>query len=341
MQFSHSNLQPADSRGIARAVELLRAGEAVALPTETVYGLGGDGLRESALAKIFEIKGRPRFDPLILHVTSLAEAEALTLEWPAEARRLAEKFWPGPLTLVLPKRDIVPHLATSGQPTAALRCPSHPVMRQVIAEFGGPIAAPSANRFGRISPTTAAAVATELGTDVPLILDAGPCAVGLESTIVGWHEGRPLLLRAGGLPREDIEAITGPLERLAAVESSPLAPGQLKSHYAPRKPLLIVNRTDFHEVAADIPADARIGLLTFARQTLPSLSHEFPASFPAPSRTLDLSPTGNLAEAATRFFGALRELDEDSTVDRILAIRLPDHGLGLAINERLSRAEHR
>ncbi|PTX99603.1 threonylcarbamoyl-AMP synthase [Verrucomicrobia bacterium LW23] len=332
-----ANIQPADARGMALAVELLRAGEAVALPTETVYGLGADGLRESALAQIFEIKGRPRFDPLILHVTGLTEAEALTLDWPADARRLAAAFWPGPLTLVLPKRDAVPHLATSGLPSAALRCPAHPVMREVIARFGGPIAAPSANRFGRISPTTAAAVAAELGGAVPLVLDAGPCEVGLESTIIGWHEGEPLLLRAGGLPREAIEAITGPLRRPEAVESSPLAPGQLKSHYAPRKPLRVceMGATTATTAPESHESTERVGLLTFAG-LIPG-GQARAGSF---ARVLDLSPSGNLAEAATRFFSALRQLDEDPAIDRIIATALPTHGLGLAINERLARAEH-
>jgi L-threonylcarbamoyladenylate synthase len=217
---------------ISRAVELLRQGQVIGLPTETVYGLAGDGLNPTALARIFEVKQRPLFDPLILHFADMAGAFDLAEQIPIAARELAQRFWPGPLTLVLRKRDIVPDLATSGLPHVALRVPAHPVAQAVLRAFGGPLAAPSANRFGRISPTDAQAVQSELRDTVPLILDGGPCAVGLESTVLFISEHRPVLLRAGGISLEEIESVVGPVQRAAPVDERPQAPGQLKHHYA-------------------------------------------------------------------------------------------------------------
>jgi L-threonylcarbamoyladenylate synthase len=308
---------------ILRAVELLRQGQVVGLPTETVYGLAGDGLNPVALARIFEVKQRPLFDPLILHFADMAGAFALAEQIPTAARELAQRFWPGPLTLVLRKREIVPDLATSGLPNVALRVPAHPVAQALLRAFGGPLAAPSANRFGRISPTDAQAVRTELGDAVPLILDGGPCAVGLESTVLFISEHQPVLLRAGGIPLEEIEAVVGPVQHATPVEDRPLSPGQLKHHYAPRKPLRLVRDI------VEIPSQTDIGWLAFGRQN---------ASAVFLGAVENLSPSGDLREAAVNFFHALRALDDDPRVGTIYAMVLPAHGLGLAINERLERA---
>ena len=318
-----NNVAAPTAEAISRAVELLRAGQVVGLPTETVYGLAGDGLNPAALARIFEVKQRPLFDPLILHFADAAGAFALAEKIPDAARELAERFWPGPLTLVLRKKEIVPDLATSGLPEVALRVPAHPVAQALLRAFGGPLAAPSANRFGRISPTDAQAVRAELGDAVPLILDGGPCAVGLESTVLLISDQAPMLLRAGGIPLEEIEAIVGPVQHATPVDDKPQAPGQLKHHYAPRKPLRLVAR------AGEIPMRADIGWLAFGAAD----------SFPGVME--NLSPNGDLREAAANFFRGLRALDDDSQVSGIYAMALPAQGLGLAINERLERAAHR
>jgi L-threonylcarbamoyladenylate synthase len=317
-----NNIAAPTAEAIARAVGLLRAGEVVGMPTETVYGLAGDGLNPAALARIFEVKQRPLFDPLILHFADAESAFAVAETVPDLARKLAEKFWPGPLTLVLRKKDVVPALATSGLPNVALRVPAHPVAQALLRAFGGgPLAAPSANRFGRISPTDALAVHAELGQPLSLILDGGPCAVGLESSVLYVAEPIPVLLRAGGIPVEEIEAITGPLRRGAPVEERPLAPGQLKHHYAPRKPL------EFVDSAAKIPSRAGVGWLAFgpAREAFPGVIE-------------NVSPAADLREAAANFFRALRTLDDDPRVAEIHAVRFPEAGLGAALNERLERA---
>jgi len=316
-----NNIAAPSANAIARAVELLRAGQVIGLPTETVYGLAGDGLNPAALARIFEVKQRPLFDPLILHFADAGSAFAVAAAVPEIARQLAEKFWPGPLTLILRKKEIVPDLATSGLPNVALRVPAHPVAQALLRAFGGPLAAPSANRFGRISPTDAQAVHVELGRSIPLILDGGPCAVGLESTVLYVAEHPPVLLRAGGIPVEEIEAITGPVRHGVPVEDRPQSPGQLKHHYAPRKPL------EFVADAAKIPSRPDIGWLAFGPVT-----RKFPGVIE------NVSPGGNLREAAANFFRALRSLDDHPRVAEIYAARFPETGLGLAINERLERA---
>jgi len=308
---------------ILRAVELLRRGQVVGLPTETVYGLAGDGLDPAALARIFEVKRRPLFDPLILHFADAAGAFDLAEQVPTSARELAQHFWPGPLTLVLRKKRRVPDLATSGLPNVALRVPAHPVAQAVLRAFGGPLAAPSANRFGRISPTDAQAVLTELGDAVPLILDGGPCAVGLESTVLFLSEHQPVLLRAGGIPVEEIEALVGPLRHATRADDRPQAPGQLMHHYAPRKPLRLVREI------AEIPSQPDSGWLAFGTLN---------AAVPFLGVVENLSPASDLREAAANFFRALRALDDDPRVGALYAMPLPAHGLGLAINERLERA---
>jgi L-threonylcarbamoyladenylate synthase len=317
-----NNIAAPSAEAIARAVALLRAGEVIGMPTETVYGLAGDGLNPVALARIFETKHRPLFDPLILHFADMASAFDVAGQVPTVARELAQRFWPGPLTLVLRKRDIVPDLATSGLPNVAVRVPAHPVAQELLRAFGGgPLAAPSANRFGRISPTDARAVHAELGQSIPLILDGGPCAVGLESSVLYVAQSPPVLLRAGGVPVEEIEAITGPVRHGSPVEDRPLAPGQLKSHYAPRKPLTLV------EDAAKIPSRADAGWLAFG-----AVTRTFAGVIE------NVSPSGDLREAAANFFRAMRTLDDNPRVCELYAATFPATGLGLAINERLERA---
>jgi L-threonylcarbamoyladenylate synthase len=318
-----NNVVAATPEAVSRAAELLREGQVIGLPTETVYGLAGDGLNPAALARIFEIKQRPLFDPLILHFADADSAFLLAARVPDAARELARQFWPGPLTLILPKVDAVPDLATSGLPTVALRVPIHPVAQAVLRAFSHPLAAPSANRFGRISPTDAPAVSAELGAAVPLILDGGPCLIGVESTVLDLSGEKPVLLRAGGVSVEQLEAIIGPVERARAVDERPLAPGQLKHHYAPRKPLRLVRNVE------EIPPRADIGWLVFGE---PSAA--------IPGLMKNLSPGGDLNEAAANFFRFLRTLDDDPHVAELYAMPLPAHGLGMAINERLERAAH-
>ena len=318
-----NNVAKPTEEAILRAVNLLREGQVVGLPTETVYGLAADGLNPTALARIFEVKQRPLFDPLILHLAESESAFRLAERVPETARRLAERFWPGPLTLVLPKKEIVPDLATSGLPNVALRVPAHPVAQALLTAFGGPLAAPSANRFGRISPTDARAVYMELGETVPLILDGGPCHIGLESTVIDLSGETPVLLRAGGITIEEIESIIGPLQRATPVDERPLGPGQLKHHYAPRKPLRLVREV------TEIPTQPDTGWLAYGLQ-----------SSPFPGVVENLSSSGDMREAAANLFRALRTLDDDARVTTIYAVPLPSNGLGLAINERLERAAH-
>ena len=308
------------AQSIAEAARLLRAGGLVAFPTETVYGLGGDATNERAVAAIFEAKGRPQFNPLISHVLDAGEARRL-VRWNDVADRLAARFWPGPLTLVLPRASGSPIalLATAGLDTAAIRAPSHPVAQALIRAAGRPLAAPSANRSGAISPTRAEHVAESLGERVALILDGGPCTVGVESTVLDLSTMTPTLLRPGGATREAIEAVIGPVALSDAVASgeSPLkSPGQLTSHYAPGRPLRLE--------ATTVEADE--GLLAFGRDV------------PEGARlTRNLSAAGDLGEAAANLFAMLRALDQRG-INRIAVMPIPQAGLGLAINDRLRRA---
>jgi L-threonylcarbamoyladenylate synthase len=301
---------------VALAAEKLKAGELVAFPTETVYGLGADAGNDRAVAAIFAAKGRPSFNPLIVHVGERAIAERLAC-FDARAERLADRHWPGPLTLVLPRRaeSGVSLLASAGLDTLALRLPRHPVAAALLAAFGGPIAAPSANPSGRLSPTTAAHVADWLGGELAAILDGGPTSIGLESTIVDLSGPTARLLRPGGLPAEEIEILIGPLAG-AAPEATPRAPGMLASHYAPDLPL----RLNVASVAGDE------ALLAFG-----------PAPLGGPATALNLSPAGELAEAAANLFAYLRRLDA-SGARAIAVMPIPDRGLGRAINDRLARA---
>lgn len=305
---------------IEEAARLIRAGELVAFPTETVYGLGGDATNERAVAKIFEAKGRPQFNPLISHVLDAGEARRF-VQWSDTADRLAAHFWPGPLTLVLPRAESSPIalLATAGLDTIAIRAPAHPIAQALIRAAGRPIAAPSANRSGAVSPTRAEHVADSLGDRVKLILDGGPCEVGVESTVLDLTTATPTLLRPGGATREAIEAVIGPVALSDAIPNGDAArksPGQLESHYAPARPV----RLNATTVAADE------GLLAFGPQA------------PAGARyTLNLSPQGDLTEAAANLFAQLRALDRPD-IARIAVMPIPQTGLGLAINDRLRRA---
>jgi L-threonylcarbamoyladenylate synthase len=309
-------IAPADSEAIARAAALLRGGRLVAFPTETVYGLGGDATNDHAVAAIFAAKGRPRFNPLIVHVPGLAEAEAFAV-FDARARNLAAHFWPGPLSLVLPRRDGggLSLLASAGLHTVAVRAPSHPVAQALLRATGRPVAAPSANRSGRISATEAAHVAAELGERVTLILDGGRCPVGLESTVLDLTGETPVLLRPGGVPLEALEALFGPIAA-AAGTGLPKSPGMLASHYAPLLPLRL-------DAVGARPGEA---LLAFG--------HDPPPGF---AEVLWLSRSGDLAEAAANLFAMLRRLDR-AFFTGIAVMPIPEHGLGRAINDRLRRA---
>jgi L-threonylcarbamoyladenylate synthase len=306
-----------DPAALARAAELLRTGGLVAFPTETVYGLGADARNARAVARIFEAKGRPSFNPLISHCADAQEAFAHG-RFDTRARALAEAFWPGPLTLVVPRAadSAIAELTGAGLPTLALRVPGGELARRLIAAAGRPIAAPSANRSGSISPTTARHVADSLGDAVDLILDGGPCTVGVESTVIDVSGERPALLRPGGVAREELEAAAGPLVDPLQDPEAPSSPGQLASHYAPHARLRL-NATDprpdeaLLAFGAEVPAGAKV--------------------------TANLSPTGDLREAAANLFGLLHALDR-AEVRGIAAMPVPETGLGAAINDRLRRA---
>ena len=308
------------------AVELLRQGEAVALPTETVYGLAADALNPIAVAKIFEAKGRPRFDPLIIHLPDPGWLEKVADPLEQDRRlvsSLAEKFWPGPFTMVLPKHDIIPEIVTAGLETVAVRISAHPIFSEIVSAFGKPLSAPSANRFGRISPTTAKHVLDELNGHIPLIIDAGPTTHGIESTIVAVHDGKIDILRRGPITSEQLSKFG---EVGIATEREKISvPGQLPSHYAPKTPLRIVdNLKSFTPMTNE-----RYALLAWT----PIKNDE---RFVA---IRNLSRQQDLREAAANLFRYLRELDA-LDVDLIVAERVPGEGLGAAILDRLQRASH-
>jgi L-threonylcarbamoyladenylate synthase len=307
-------LQP---REIDEAARLIREGRLVAFPTETVYGLGGDATNDRAVAAIFEAKGRPRFNPLIVHLPDAAAAEALA-RFDARARLVAARFWPGPLSLVLPRRAEAPVslLASAGLDTLALRVPAHPLAEALLRAVARPVAAPSANRSGRVSPTTAAHVAAELDGRIDAILDGGPCKVGVESTVLDLTAERPRLLRPGGVPLEDLTAAVGAVDIATEAAHPPLAPGMLVSHYAPSLPLRL-------NVRGVRPGEALI-----------AFGPDAPAGA---AETIYLSRSGDLIEAAANLFAALRALDRPPFT-AIVVMPIPERGLGRAINDRLRRA---
>jgi len=307
---------------IERAAYLLRDGGVVAIPTETVYGLAANAFDARAVARVFEIKGRPSFDPLIVHVLDDAMLQRVAGAIPRAARALIERFWPGPLTLVLPKAAGVPGLVTSGLATVGVRMPAHPIARALLERAGVPLAAPSANRFGRLSPTRAGHVATQLGDEPDLILDGGPCEFGIESTIVAFDSG-VRVLRPGAISLEAIAAVLPEVRLESAAVEVPVAPGQLAHHYAPRTPLRLVEGG-----GAPGPERARAGFVGLAR---PSAGY---------AQIRVLSESGDLREAAARLFETLHELD-GLNLERIDAGPVPERGLGIAIMDRLRRASAR
>ena len=301
------------------AFSALKKGNLVAIPTETVYGLGGNGLDADAIAKIFEAKNRPKFDPLILHIGDISQVDSLTTEFPKKAKQLAQKFWPGPLTLILPKSDRVPDIATSGLNSVGVRMPNHPLTLDLLRALPFPIAAPSANPFGYVSPTTAQHVLDQLDGRIDYILDGGPCEIGIESTIVSFVGNTPTILRHGGVSQADIENEIGPIDALTKSSSRPDAPGMLVSHYAPKKTVLLGNIKELIEQHKD----KRYAVLGFL------------SSYGKSGEVL--SKSGNLNEAAKNLFAALRRLDA-APIDFILTENVPNVGLGMAINDKLQRA---
>ena len=306
-----------------KAIQLLEADELVAIPTETVYGLGGNAFSDRAVVKIFAAKNRPSFDPLIVHTSHWERLEELVQEIPEKIQLLAEAFMPGPLSLLLPKKDRIPDIVTSGSPIVAVRIPAHPLTQQLLSQLSFPLAAPSANPFGYISPTTARHVEQQLGTIIPYILDGGACTIGLESTIVGMEDGQPTVFRKGGISVEAIEQRIGKVKVKSHSTSNPQAPGMLKSHYAPRVPL------ELGEISRLIQkyAGQRLGILSF--------QNPYP-EIPADQQVI-LSSEGSFSEAARQLFAGLRYLD-NLEIDRIVAELLPEKDLGRAINDRLRRA---
>ena len=304
------------AHSIALAAEAIRAGRTVALPTETVYGLGADATNDAAVAAIFAAKERPRFNPLIVHVPDAAAAQR-HVEWTPLAQKLATAFWPGPLTMVLKRRPgcALSLLVSAGLDTAAIRVPRHPLAQSLLRAADRPIAAPSANRSGAISPTRPEHVVQSLGDAIDIVLDGGPCLIGVESSVVDASGETPVLLRPGGITREDIARVAGSVKDVQA--GGPLhSPGMLESHYAPSLPMRL-NATSVTPLE---------GLLAFG-----------PTPLEGAGLTINLSSSGNLAEAAANLFGAMRALDRPG-LERIAVMQIPDHGLGEAINDRLKRA---
>lgn len=310
-------------KDLNKAVSLLMDGELVAIPTETVYGLAGNALDTNALIKIFEVKNRPKFDPLIVHIKSIQELEKYVLDFPENARKLANSFMPGPLTLLLLKKKIIPDLVTAGSDKVAIRIPSHPMTLSLLERLPFPLAAPSANPFTYISPTNAQHVADQLGEKIKYILDGGPCEIGLESTIISFESDRPTIHRKGGLSIEAIEAATGPVNIQTHSSSNPSAPGQLSKHYAPKIPVRIGNLENLIQQYRN----NRVGILSFYKTF-----EQIPKKY-----QVQLSPDKNLEDAAKNFFSAMRKLDQ-LDIDVILTEFLPEEGLGRAINDRLSRS---
>jgi len=325
-------LLSADAAGIARAARALAQGRLVAIPTETVYGLGANAFDIEAVARVFEAKKRPTFDPLIVHIAEIGSLDEVAY-FPGElARRLAAACWPGPLTLVLPKRERVPGLVTSGLDSVAVRMPAHPVAREIIRLSGVPVAAPSANPFGYLSPTRAEHVVRMLGNEVDFVVDGGACEIGVESTVLDVTGKVPRILRPGGLPRAAIEAVCGPVELAVGAPSRPESPGQLESHYAPRARLRLVQAG---ALARSPVADA--DALLFFDESSRRAFHEARTGSGHAGLERVLSSAGDLRQAAAALFDALHDFDQ-AGVTAIWAERVPAEGLGLAVNDRLWKA---
>ncbi len=312
---------PATDENIKKGAEILKGGGLVAFPTETVYGLGANAFLSQAVARVFEVKGRPRFDPLIVHISHRQMVFRLFREVPSVAEVLMEKFWPGPLTLVLPKKEEVPDIVTAGLSTVAVRMPDHPVALKLIEWTGAPVAAPSANRFGHLSPTRAQEVALDLGEGVDLILDGGKTKIGVESTVIMIEEEKIFLLRPGGVSVEEIEKWVGKIETTL---SSPeiLSPGTLKKHYAPRIPLYLFEGDVEELLLCDLSGIAIVSPFPIAHSR---------------EEVKVLSEKGDIREVASNLFSVLRELEE-SHFRAIISLTVEEKGLGRAIMDRLKRA---
>jgi L-threonylcarbamoyladenylate synthase len=309
-------------KDIQAAAEFLQS-TVIGMPTETVYGLAGNALDSARVADIFRIKQRPYFDPLIVHVPNIEALSPLITDFPEPLRKLGDTFWPGPLTLLLPRSKSIPDLTCAGLPRAAFRIPEHPMALALLKECSLPLAAPSANPFGYISPTTAMHVAAQLGDAIPYILDGGPCRVGLESTIVGMENNNIVVYRLGGIALSEIESVVGECKLLANESSNPRAPGMLKSHYAPHKKLLLGNLDE-------------LLIANLERQPILIVFGPFRNDYPE-AMQLNLSAAGDVNEAAANLFSQLRKADEAAQT-LILAELIPSGGLGSAINDRLRRA---
>lgn len=312
------------TQDIEGAIETLSQGGLVAIPTETVYGLAANAYSEEAVRKIFALKQRPLSNPLIVHIPSTEVLDEIALDIPDVARKLADKFWPGPLTLLLNKRAHIPDVVTAGKDTVAVRVPAHPLTLALLEKLPFPLVAPSANPYGSISPTSAGHVTKYFGEALEVILDGGECLKGIESTIVGFEYGKPVLYRRGSIPAEEIEKITGPLRLVTHNDEAPEAPGMQSRHYAPDTLTVL---TDDVDGMLDSLEGKRIGLLLF--QT--AVEHKDVV------RCEILSANGNLDEAASNLYAALHRLDQEG-LDIIIAERVPDTGLGKTINDKLERA---
>ncbi len=309
-------------RDVGRAVDLLKKSELVAVPTQTVYGLAGNALDEEAIAKIFQVKNRPSFDPLITHIASIDWLETLCKDIPDEAYQVAQAFWPGPLTMTLPRKNHIPDILCSGLPAMAIRMPSHNLFRELLGLLCFPLAAPSANPFTYISPTSSQHVLDQLGGKIPYILDGGACEIGIESTIIHFEKGEVILLREGAIDQESLQKVLGkPL--IIPKKNIKIAPGAHKKHYAPNKKVII---GDIAQLIPKFDQDD-IGIISFQKQYVPDgrLPQEV------------LSPSGDLKEAAKNLFKALRTID-NASVSTILMEYVPNYGIGRAINERIRKA---
>ena len=312
------------SKDISKAVAILNAEELVAIPTETVYGLAGNIFSEKAIKNIFETKKRPFFNPLIVHIPSVDVLPTIVSYIPEKAQRLADAFWPGPLTLVLPKNSTIPDLITAGKDTVAVRIPNHPMALELLNQLDFPLAAPSANPFGSISPTTAQHVNDYFKNDIKMVLDGGACLRGIESTIIGFNGDEPIIYRLGSTSIEAIEDIVGSIEIKNKKEIAPDAPGMLDRHYAPKTQTILVDNIS---EAIERYSSKRIGVLAINK----------PSKHDAIVFQIVLSESTDLQEAASKLYDALHQLDKQD-LDIIIAERFPDFGLGKSINDRLQRA---
>lgn len=314
------------STDIHKAAQHLTEGDVVAIPTETVYGLAANIYNEAAIRKIYEIKKRPLYNPLIVHLASSDKLESVVEEIPEKAVKLADHFWPGPLTLILPKKKTIPNLITSGKATVAVRVPRHKLTLELLKVIDFPLAAPSANPFGSISPTRADHVAKYFGEQIPMVLDGGECSRGIESSIIGFENGDPVLYRMGSISIEEIQSLIGSIKLMNKEEKSPAAPGMLARHYAPATPTVLVENAEAYLSKSNAK---KIGLLSFDRVKNKDAFEKIEL----------LSVNSDLEEAARNLYAALHRLD-NSKLDLIIAERFPDIGLGRSINDRLERAVH-